>query len=149
MRVLLSLALAALLVFALAPAAAMRSAASRRPYQRDCRDIRIDGNMLSTFCRGSQGSGQSSLNVLSCASRSMSTPRAALICRGPGAGRPPPAAAAIPRRDRPRRRRILSGPGGGGGRSGGRWSATLYEPPATADAPSPSMATRRTSTAAA
>jgi hypothetical protein len=127
MRVLLSLALAALLVFALAPAAAhAQRGFPPGPYQRDCRDIRIDGNMLSAFCRGSQGSGQSSLNVLSCASEIYVDAQGGLICQGPGAGRSPPGGYPPPRPSPPDGG-YYPGPGGGGPR--GRWSATLYEGP--------------------
>jgi hypothetical protein len=58
-------------------------------YQRQCRDIRMEGQFLSAFCRGERGQGRSSINVMSCSSDIYVDPTGALACQGPGGGRPP------------------------------------------------------------
>lgn len=92
-------------------------------YQERCRDIRMNGPYLSAWCRGVRASGQSTLNVQSCATDIGVDPGGGLICGGPeadGYGRPP---GAYP----------PPGHGGGGGYrpppGGDRWSATLYDRP--------------------
>ena len=82
---------------------------------------------LSGFCRGSNGSGESTINVLSCGSDIRVDAQGGLACDGPGVNRPTggydprPPGGYDPR------------PPGGGydprPPGGGRWSATLYEGP--------------------
>jgi hypothetical protein len=90
------------------------------PYQRDCRDLRMQGPFLSGWCRGAYGSGQSTINVQSCGSEIRVDASGALSCDGPEVARPP---IGYPPGARP--------PGGGYDPrppyGGGRWSATLYE----------------------
>jgi hypothetical protein len=56
-------------------------------YQRDCRNISMNGQYLHAWCRGSRGSGESTLNVLSCSSDIGVDPDGGLICSG-GGGQP-------------------------------------------------------------
>lgn len=63
--------------------------APRGSYERYCTDIRMEGQFLSAYCRGSQGSGRSSINVASCSTDIFVDPSGALTCIGPGGGQPP------------------------------------------------------------
>jgi Beta/Gamma crystallin len=85
------------LVFALTPAAsALAQAPPRGSYERQCADIRMNGQFLSATCRGARGGGQSSINVLSCRGDIGVDASGALSCAGPGAAAPPPAAVYAP-----------------------------------------------------
>lgn len=64
-------------------------------YQRQCTDIRMNGQFLSATCRGARGGGQSSINVNSCSSDIGVDATGALSCSGPGGA----AAIAPPRPD--------------------------------------------------
>jgi hypothetical protein len=81
----------ALAVFGLAfgAPAALQAQGAPPPgsYQRDCRNISMDGPYLHAWCRGSRGSGQSTLNVQSCSSDIGVDPDGGLICSG-GGGQP-------------------------------------------------------------
>jgi hypothetical protein len=121
MRVLVGLAL---LAFAgLQPQPAKAQGLPPGPYQRDCRDLRMQGQYLSGWCRGAVGSGESTINLQSCGSEIRVDPQGGLVCDGPGVNRPPPG--------RPPGGGYDPGPPGGGydprPPGGGRWSATLYE----------------------
>jgi Beta/Gamma crystallin len=63
----------------------------RGSYERQCTDIQMNGQFLSATCRGAQGGGQSSINVLSCSGDIGVDASGALSCAGPGAAAPPPA----------------------------------------------------------
>jgi len=114
MRMLFGLLLMALL--AVPMAAEAQGAPPPGSYQRHCRDIRMENIYLHAWCTGSRGSGQSTLNVLSCRTDIGVDPDGGLICGGPDSVGPPPPAYRPP-------------PGGGydspaGG--GQRRTATLY-----------------------
>jgi len=93
MRVIFGLSALALMAAAAAAAPALAQVpyggAPRGSYERQCTDIRMEGSMLSAYCRGSQGSGQSSINVLSCSTDIAVDPSGGLTCIGPGGGAPP------------------------------------------------------------
>jgi hypothetical protein len=133
MRVLFGLALLAFLAV-LTPQAKAQGMPPG-PYQRDCRDLRMQGSFLSGFCRGSNGSGESTINVLSCGSEIRVDPQGGLVCDGPGVNRPPPPPPGggyyPPGAGRPPGGGYDPRPPGGGydprPPAGGRWSATLYE----------------------
>jgi hypothetical protein len=55
-------------------------------YQRQCRDISMNGDYLHAWCRGSRGSGESTLNVRSCGTDIGVDPDGGLTCGGPGGG---------------------------------------------------------------
>jgi hypothetical protein len=57
-------------------------------YQQQCRNISMDGMYLHAWCRGSRGSGESTLNVRSCGTDIGVDPDGGLICGGPGGGQP-------------------------------------------------------------
>jgi hypothetical protein len=83
--------LSALALMASTPALAQGPYGGAPPgsYARQCTDIRMSGSMLSAYCRGSRGSGQSSINVLSCSTEISVDPSGGLTCIGPGGGAPP------------------------------------------------------------
>lgn len=83
------LALAAAMT-ALPAAAQPQYPVPRGSYQAHCTDIRMNGQFLSATCRGAHGGGQSSINVLSCASDIGVDASGALSCAGPGAVAPAP-----------------------------------------------------------
>jgi hypothetical protein len=96
-------------------------------YQRQCRDIRMEGQFLHASCRGAHGWAVSSINVLSCSTNIGVDVEGGLICGGPGGGAAPtpypqpyPAPEAYPPNTRP-----WPPPGGGGGYD--RWSVTIYD----------------------
>jgi Beta/Gamma crystallin len=65
--------------------------APRGSYERQCTDIRMNGQFLSATCRGARGGGQSSINVQSCGGDIGVDASGALSCAGPGvAAQPPP-----------------------------------------------------------
>ncbi len=72
------------------------SAATAQPmppgdYPSRCRDIQLNGQMLSATCGGVRGGGQSSINVLSCPGSNISVDATgALVCAGLAGGRPQP-----------------------------------------------------------
>lgn len=59
----------------------------RGSYERHCTDIRVDGQFLSATCQGSQGGGQSSINILSCGTDISVDATGALSCLAPGVAR--------------------------------------------------------------
>ena len=81
---------------ALATAAAAVPAQAQLPpgsYQRQCRDISLQGQFLSARCRSSRGDwAVSSINVASCSTGIGVDHQGGLICGGPGVdpSRPPP-----------------------------------------------------------
>jgi len=90
MRKMLGLAALAVLTMATPPAA---TAQPMPPgdYPSRCRDIAMNGQMLSATCRGERGGGQSSINVLSCPGSNISVDASgALVCASLAGGRPPP-----------------------------------------------------------
>jgi hypothetical protein len=119
---------ALILALPAANAFAQPQGAPRGSYQRQCTDIRMTGQFLSATCRGAQGGGQSSINVMSCSGDIGVDATGALSCAGPGAAAPaPPAYVPGP----PPRPGFNPGPGPGagyGGRPGryGRDAVTLY-----------------------
>lgn len=88
------------LALAVAPAASAlaqpRYPAPHGSYERQCANIQMNGQFLSATCRGAQGGGQSSINVLSCSGDIGVDASGALSCRGPGAAAPPPPAVYAP-----------------------------------------------------
>jgi hypothetical protein len=89
----MTLGLAVLALLAVAPAVAQpQYAAPRGSYQRQCTDIRVNGQFLSATCRGARGGGQSSINILSCSGDIGVDETGALSCAGPGAAAPAPPA---------------------------------------------------------
>lgn len=102
-------------------------------YERQCRDIRMNGRFLSAWCQGARGSGRSEINVDSCRSDIWVNETGGLTCDGrpgggpggPGWGGPGPGG---PGWGGPG----WGGPGGPGGPrppGGGVWSARLFEGP--------------------
>lgn len=81
------------LLFALpaAQAFAQPQPPPRGSYERQCTDIRMNGQFLSATCRGARGGGPSSINVLSCSGDIGVDATGALSCAGPGAAAPAPA----------------------------------------------------------
>jgi len=131
MRMILGLSALALMVLPVTAAVAQPSAPPRGSYQRQCTDIRMNGQFLSATCRGERGGGQSSINVMSCAGDIGVDVTGALSCAGPGAAAPAPPAY-VPGRpgNNPGPGYNPGGPGynpgpGYGGRPG-RYSAVLY-----------------------
>jgi hypothetical protein len=90
-------------------------------YLQQCRDVRMEGQFLHAWCRGPQGSGNSSINVLSCPSGIGVAPDGALVCSGlgPAPGPYPPTTRPYPP---PGEGGYYPPPGGYG-----RWSATIYD----------------------
>lgn len=86
----IALGFSALALMALAPATGQAQyAAPRGSYERQCTDIRMNGQFLSATCRGARGGGQSSINILSCSTDIGVDASGALSCLGPGGGAPP------------------------------------------------------------
>jgi len=83
---------ALMLALPAASAFAQPQGAPRGSYQRQCTDIRMNGQFLSATCRGAQGGGQSSINVMSCSGDIGVDATGALSCAGPGAAAPAPPA---------------------------------------------------------
>jgi hypothetical protein len=88
MRTILALSLLALMA-ASGAAAQQWYGAPRGSYERQCTNIRMEGQFLSAYCRGSRGAGESSINVLSCSTDIGVDPSGGLACIGPGGGAPP------------------------------------------------------------
>lgn len=89
MRTLIATAALALLT---APAAVAQPYGGAPPpgsYQRSCSNIRMEGQFLHGFCRGANGSGESSINVQSCSTDIFVNASGALACVGPGGGEAP------------------------------------------------------------
>jgi hypothetical protein len=83
---------AALAGFAAAPALAQPAYGGPPPpgaYQRQCSNIRMEGQFLHATCRGARGGGESSINVQSCSTGIFVDDSGALTCIGPGGGAPP------------------------------------------------------------
>ena len=59
------------------------------PYQSQCSNIRMNGHFLTAWCRGTRGSGESSINIESCSTPIGVDPSGGLSCIGPGGGAPP------------------------------------------------------------
>lgn len=59
-------------------------------YQRQCTNLRMEGQFLHGVCRGAHGGGESSINVQSCATGIYVDDSGALTCVGPGGVAPPP-----------------------------------------------------------
>jgi hypothetical protein len=88
MRITLGLSLLALA--AAAPAwAQAQYAPPPGPYQRQCSNITMNGQMMSATCRGDRAVGNSSINILSCSTAISVDADGGLTCVGPGAGAPP------------------------------------------------------------
>ncbi len=92
MRMTFGLCALALALPAASALAQPQYAPPRGSYERQCADIRMNGQFLSATCRGAQGGGQSSINVLSCSGDIGVDASGALSCAGPGAAAPPPPA---------------------------------------------------------
>ncbi|HEV2530148.1 beta/gamma crystallin-related protein [Phenylobacterium sp.] len=85
-------AAAALAMVTAAPALAQPAYGGPPPpgaYQRQCSNIRMEGQFLHATCRGAHGGGDSSINVLSCSTGIFVDDSGALTCIGPGGGAPP------------------------------------------------------------
>lgn len=82
---------AALAALAAAPALAQPGYGAVPPgsYQRQCTNIRMEGQFLHATCRGAHGAGDSSINVQSCSTGIFVDDSGALSCIGPGGGAPP------------------------------------------------------------
>ena len=82
---------AALAALAAAPALAQPGYGPVPPgaYQRQCSNIRMEGQFLHATCRGAHGGGESSINVQSCSTGIFVDDSGALSCIGPGGGAPP------------------------------------------------------------
>jgi hypothetical protein len=89
MRTILGLAALAILAGAAPAAQAQQYAAPAGSYQQRCKDIRMEGSILSATCGGVRGGAQSSINILSCASVISVDATGGLSCTGPGVARPP------------------------------------------------------------
>lgn len=125
------LGLSALVLMA-APALAQPryDAPPRGSYERQCTNIRMNGQFLSAYCRGARGSGESSINVMSCSTDIGVDANGGLTCIGPGGGAPPAVRDAPPgyaTDERPPYDR--PGYGYGDRRRSAREMATLYELP--------------------
>lgn len=59
------------------------------PYQSQCSNIRMNGHFMTAWCRGTRGSGESTINVESCSTPIGVDPSGGLTCVGPGGGAPP------------------------------------------------------------
>ena len=80
------------ILFAVSAAPALAQSqypAPRGSYEWHCTDIRMNGQFLSATCQGSQGGGQSSINILSCGSDISVDASGALSCLAPGVVRQP------------------------------------------------------------
>ncbi|MFC3070661.1 beta/gamma crystallin-related protein [Phenylobacterium soli] len=141
MRMILGLSALSALALSLAVPAASQPRYDRSfplppgPYQSQCSNIRVEGQFLKAWCRGTRGSGESSINIESCSTPIMVDPSGGLICTGPGGGAPPAMPNGAPR-DYPREApydRGYDGRYGNDGRYGygerpnGRAMATVYE----------------------
>jgi hypothetical protein len=113
MRMMLGLAALALATAATPQAAPAQPYYGIPPgsYQRDCTDIRVEGQFLIARCRGPGGWGQSSINIASCASDIGVGPDGGLICIGPNARGAPYAPQAAPGYYPDRAPRYAPGPG--------------------------------------
>ncbi len=87
MRIILGLTTLALL--SAAPAVSQAQYAPRGSYERQCTDIRMEGQFLHATCRGPNGPAVSSINVLSCSTDIFVGADGGLACIGPGGGAPP------------------------------------------------------------
>jgi hypothetical protein len=86
-----------LLVVSGAPALAQpQYSPPRGSYERHCSDIRMNGQFLSATCQGSQGGGQSSINILSCGTDISVDASGALSCLAPGVVRQTPPQLPLP-----------------------------------------------------
>lgn len=84
------LALSLLALTAAAPAFAQAQyAPPPGPYQRQCSNIQMNGQMMSATCRGDRRVGNSSINILSCSTAISVDADGGLTCVGPGGGAPP------------------------------------------------------------
>lgn len=59
------------------------------PYQSQCSNIRMNGHFMTAWCRGTRGSGESTINIESCSTPIGVDPSGGLSCIGPGGGAPP------------------------------------------------------------
>ena len=88
MRITLGLSL--LVLVAASPALAQAQyAPPPGPYQRQCSNIQMNGQMMSATCRGDRTVGNSSINILSCSAAISVDADGGLTCVGPGGGAPP------------------------------------------------------------
>jgi hypothetical protein len=129
MRITLGLSLLALA--AAAPALAQAQyAPPPGPYQRQCSNIQMNGQMMSATCRGDRTVGNSSINILSCSTAISVDADGGLTCAGPGGGAPPSVRSAPPGYATAPGQApdyVPNGPGYGGPRPGyGRDSVTLF-----------------------
>jgi hypothetical protein len=86
------MALGALAFISAAPAMAQPGyggAVPPGPYQRQCSNIRMEGQFLHAYCRGAREAGESSINVQSCSTGIYVDDSGGLTCVGPGGGAPP------------------------------------------------------------
>ena len=87
-----TLAAAALVALLAVPAVAQPAYGAGFPpgnYQRQCTNLRMEGQFLHGVCRGAHGGGESSINVQSCATDIFVDDSGALTCVGPGGVAPP------------------------------------------------------------
>jgi hypothetical protein len=89
MRISLGLSLLALAMAAPPALAQAQYAPPPGPYQRQCSNIQMNGQMMSATCRGDRTVGNSSINILSCSTPIGVDADGGLTCAGPGAGAPP------------------------------------------------------------
>jgi len=89
MRTTLAAALLALSIAAPAAAQPVYGGLPPGDYQRQCSNIRMEGQFLHAYCRGRRGAGESSINVLSCSTGIFVDDNGGLTCIGPGGGAPP------------------------------------------------------------
>jgi hypothetical protein len=87
MRIILGLTTLALL--SAAPAVSQAQYAPRGSYERQCTNIRMEGQFLHATCRGPNGPAVSSINVASCSTDIFVGADGGLACIGPGGGAPP------------------------------------------------------------
>ena len=87
MRIILGLTTLALL--SAAPAVSQAQYAPRGSYERQCTNIRMEGQFLHATCRGPNGPAVSSINVASCSTYIFVGADGGLACIGPGGGAPP------------------------------------------------------------
>jgi hypothetical protein len=85
MRIILALSTLALL----STAPAVVQAQPRGSYERQCTNIRMEGQFLHATCRGPNGPAVSSINVASCSTDIFVGADGGLACIGPGGGAPP------------------------------------------------------------
>jgi hypothetical protein len=89
MRITLGLSLLALATAAPPAFAQAQYAPPPGPYQRQCGNIQMNGQIMSAVCRGARATGQSSINILSCSTPIIVDDAGGLSCTGPGGGAPP------------------------------------------------------------